>query len=203
MVKTLSKGVKTEGNKNQNGVSVIEKIPERNTTSRLYKHYSAHLPTSEVASYQTKGTTKYIQTRSDSNNSLAVLAPVKRPFLYTAIKNIYPIYKKVSFGTDKVEELQAIRNDFLNAMNDQGTVYVYIYFDGSAQYKTVLIDEFLFYTQITSHPDPWGSWNKNFKSYYTVKDIVSCNIPLHKFKSSRTGKVIENARRPLRVVDPQ
>jgi len=141
--------------------------------------------------------------KSNSKNNLAILAPVPRSFLNTAIRHIYPTHKKVSFGANKVEELQTIRNDFLNAMDNQGSVRVYIYVNGSAQYKSVLMDDFLFYNQITSHPDPWGSWNDNFKSYYTVKDIVSCNIALPKFKSFITGKVIENVRRPLRVIDPE
>lgn len=141
-------------------------------------------------------------TRSSVNENLAILAPVPRSFLNTAIRHIYPTYNKVSFGANKVEELKAIRNDFLNAIHNQESVRVYIYVDGSVQYKSVLIDEFLFYTNVTSHPDPWGSWNINFKSYYTVKDIVSCSIPLHNFKSFITHKVIENVRRPLRVIDP-
>jgi len=180
---------------------IMDKVNYNNSRAPLVMPLSQEV-TSEVTSYQTIRRTTGMLTRSNSNN-LAILAPVPRSFLNTAIRHIYPTHKKVSFGANKVEELQTIRNDFLNAIDNQGNVCVYIYVDGSAQYKSVLIDEFLFYTQTTSHPDPWGSWNDNFKSYYTVKDIVSCNIPLPKFKSFITGKVIENVRRPLRVIDPE
>jgi hypothetical protein len=133
---------------------------------------------------------------------LAILAPVPESFLRTAILQIYPTYRKVTFGANKVGEMQTIKNEFLQATKYQGDVHVYIYEGGYAQYKGILIDEFRFYNQVTAHPDPWGSWNISFKSYYTVKDIVGCNIPLNRFRSFLTGKIIENVRRPLRVIDP-
>ena len=115
---------------------------------------------------------------------------------------VYPVYKKVSFGANKVGELQTIRRDFLSALSFQNDVYVYIYEGGAVSYKATLIDEFLFYDKITSHPEPWGSWNINFCSYYTVIKITNCGLPLNKFKSFLTGKTIENVRRPLRVIEP-
>ena len=139
---------------------------------------------------------------STFSNKLAILAPVPESFLRTAINRIYPTYKKVTFGANKVGEMQTIRSEFLNAIKYQGIVYVYIYEGGYIQYKSILIDQFLFCNQTTTHPDPWGSWNISFKSYYTVKDINACNIPLNKFKSFLTGKVIEKVRRPLRVIEP-
>ena len=138
-----------------------------------------------------------------AGKKLAILAPVPESFLRTAVRQIFPTYKKVSFGANKVNEMLTIRQQFLTAKEYQGTVYAYFYVGGIAQYKSVLLDEFLFYSEITPHPQPWGSWNINFKSYYTVKDMEKCNIPLSNFKSFLTGKVIENVRRPLRVIDPQ
>ena len=139
---------------------------------------------------------------STFSNKLAILAPVPASFLRTAILQIYPTYRKVTFGANKVGEMQTIRNEFLMAIKYQGDVHVYIYEGGYIQYKSILIDQFRFYNQETTHPDPWGSWNISFKSYYTVKDINACNIPLNKFRSFLTGKVIENVRRPLRVIEP-
>lgn len=140
---------------------------------------------------------------STFSKKLAILAPVPESFLRTAIYQIYPIYRKVTFGANKEGEMQTIRGEFLKANKYQGDVHVYIYEGGYIQYKGILIDEFRFYNRITAHPDPWGSWNISFKSYYTVKDINRCNIPLNKFRSFLTGKIVENVRRPLRVVDPQ
>jgi len=138
-----------------------------------------------------------------TGKKFAILAPVRESFLRTAVLRIFPTYKKVSFGANKTNEMKTIREQFLTAKKYQDDVYVYIYVGGIAQYKSTLLDEFLFYSEITPHPQPWGAWNINFKSYYTVKDIEECNIPLSKFKSFLTSKVIENVRRPLRVVDPQ
>ena len=143
------------------------------------------------------------KSASTSGKKFAILAPVPESFLKTAVRQIFPTYKKVSFGANKVNEINTIRQQFLTAKKYQGDVCVYIYVGGIAQYKATLLDEFLFYSEITPHPQPRGSWNINFKSYYTVKDIEECNIPLSKFKSILTSKVIENVRRPLRVIDPQ
>ena len=137
-----------------------------------------------------------------SDKKLAILAPVPASFLRTAIYQIYPKYKKVSFGANKTGEMQIIRSEFLKAKKYQENVNIYIYEGGTIQYQGILIDEFLFYDKITQHPDRWGSWNINFSSYYTVTNINSCSIPLNKFKSFLTGKIIENVRRPLRVIDP-
>ena len=142
------------------------------------------------------------KSTSIAGKKLAILAPVPESFLNTAVRQIFPKYKKVSFGADKVNEMGTIRQQFLTAKEYQGDVYVYIYAVGIAQYKATLLDEFLFYSQITPHPQPWGEWNKNFKSYYTVKDIKKCNIPLSKFRLCSTGKVVENVRKPLKVIDP-
>lgn len=135
-------------------------------------------------------------------DKLAILAPVPASFLRTAVCWIYPTYKKVSFGANKAEEMKIIRNEFLSAVKYQGDVYVYIYEGGAIQYKGTLVDEFLFFNKITPHPDPWGSWNIDFKSYYTVININACSIPLSRFKSYLTWKTIENVRRPLRVLEP-
>jgi len=144
-----------------------------------------------------------ITSEASTGNKLAILAPVPKSYLRTAIQHIFPTYKKVSFGANKVNEMETIRQKFLTAKKYQDDVYVYIYVGGFARYKAALLDEFLFYNQITPHPQLWGSWNINFKSYYTVEDIEECNIPLSQFSSFLTGKVIENVRRPLRVIDPQ
>jgi len=144
-----------------------------------------------------------IISKASTGKKLAILAPVPESYLRTAVRQIFPTYKKVSFGANKVNEMETIRNQFLTARKYQDNVCVYIYVGGMAQYQSTLLDEFLFYNQITAHPQPWGSWNIAFKSYYTVKDIEECNIHLNKFSSFLTGKVIENVRRPLRVVDPQ
>ena len=141
--------------------------------------------------------------KSTYSKKLAILAPVPETFLRTAIYQIYPIYRKVSFGANKTGEMQIIRSEFLKAKKFQEAVNVYIYEGGTIQYQGILIDEFLFYDKITQNPDRWGSWNISFKSYYTVKDINGCNIPLNNFRSFLTGKIVENVRRPLRVVDPQ
>lgn len=140
---------------------------------------------------------------SISNQKLAILAPVPASFLRTAIHRIYPTYKKVSFGANKTGEMQIIRDEFLKAIQYQANVNVYIYEGGVIRYQGMLIDEFLLFDKITRHPNPWGSWNINFKSYYTITNIISCIIPLNKFKSFLTKKIIENVRRPLRVIDPQ
>lgn len=143
------------------------------------------------------------KSTSITGKKLVILAPVPESFLRTAVWQIFPTCKKVSFGANKANEMGTIRQQFLTATEYQGDVYVYIYAGGIAQYKAALLDEFLFYSETTPHPQPWGSWNINFKSYYTVKNIEECNIPLSKFRSYLTGKVIVNVRRPLRVIDPQ
>lgn len=91
-----------------------------------------------------------------SRNELAILAPVPRTFLNTAISYIYPTHKKVSFGANKIEEMQTIRNDYLKAKNYQENVFVYIYVNGRAQYRSVLVDEFLFYPSSSSSSRSMG-----------------------------------------------
>jgi hypothetical protein len=141
--------------------------------------------------------------KSSSKKKLAILAPVPESFLRTANDRIYPYHKKVSFGSDKIEYMRNIQTEFLISLKDQKDVYVYIYVNGRAKYKAVLIDEFLFYAKKTRHPDPWGWWNEDCKSYYTVKNIDDCTIPLNSFKSRKTSKVILKVERPLMVIDPQ
>lgn len=139
-----------------------------------------------------------------AGKKLAILAPVKKSYFDHAISQIFPIYKKVSFGTDKVNELKKTRELFLMAMEHQGNVYVYFYVGGAVQYKATLLDGFLFFNEITPHSERWGKWNKEFKSYYTVEDINPCSIPLSKFTLLSTNNVLKGVpERPLRVIDPQ
>lgn len=133
----------------------------------------------------------------------ALLAPVPKHYLTTAVNEIFPIYEKVSFGTDVTVEMQRVRDLFLLARKHYGSVNVYIYVDGMAQYKAILLDEFLFYDEKKRHPNDWGSWNIEFKNYYTVANIQKCEIPLGKFRLLKTGKLVEGVRKPLRVIDPE
>jgi len=123
------------------------------------------------------------ELQEDKNGRYAILAPVDPDYLIKAVDSVYPRYKKVSFGADNIGEMRIIRDEFLEATKSQGNVNVYIYRSGIIRCKAVLIDEFLFYNMITPHPDPWGSWNKKFFSYYTVNNLEGCFLPLNKFKS--------------------
>ncbi len=138
-----------------------------------------------------------------SNRKFAILAPVPESYMGTALSQIYPTHKKVSFGSNVVGEINTARNQFLTAKRYQGNVPVYFYVGGHIKLKATLLDEFLFYDEITPHPEPWGLWNIAFKSYYTVTDIEECDVPLSKFRSLKTGKVVEGVRKPLRVIDPE
>jgi len=141
---------------------------------------------------------------NSNSKKLAILAPVEMSYLKTAIYRVYPYHNKVAFGADKVNEMKIIRDDFLKAKKIQKDVNVYICASDSIKYKAILVDEFILDNQVKKrHPDPWGWWNKDFKSYYTVKNVKACNLPLNSFKSFQTDKIIEHVERPLKVIDPQ
>jgi hypothetical protein len=136
-------------------------------------------------------------------NKLALLAPVKESYLEQAIRDIYPQYEKVSFGSNmKRNEMNGIKAQYLTFVREQKVVYVYLFYKEYVRYRGVLIDEFRFYDEPTRHPDPWGSWNLIFQNYYTVKNIVPCEVPVTDFTNLGTkNKVSVSPHKPVRVID--
>lgn len=134
---------------------------------------------------------------------IGLLAPVKESFLERAVRDIYPQYGKVSFGSDmKKKEMSGIRDQYLAFVREQKVVYVYLFYQGWVRYRAALMDEFLFYDAPTEHPHPWGSWNLIFQNFYTVKDIVSYGVPVTDFTNLGTrNKIIASPHKPVRVVD--
>ena len=86
-------------------------------------------------------------------NKLGLLAPVKESFLERAVRDVYPQYGKVSFGSNMTKkEMLGIRGQYLDYVLEQSAVYVYLFYKEYVRYRGVLIDEFLFYDEPTRHP---------------------------------------------------
>ena len=137
-------------------------------------------------------------------NKLGLLAPVKESFLETAVRDVYPQYGKVSFGSNMTKkEMLGIRGQYLDYFRDQKAVYVYLFYKEYVRYRGELIDEFLFYDGPTKHTHPWGSWNLIFQNYYTVKEIVPCkDLPVTDFTNLGTKKRVSvSPHKPVRVID--
>lgn len=137
-------------------------------------------------------------------NKLGLLAPVKESFLERAIRDVYPLYGKVSFDSNITKnEMLGIRGKYLNYVREQKAVYVYLFYKEYVRYRGELLDEFLFYDEPTRHPHPWGSWNIVFQNYYTVKEIVPCeDLSVTEFTNLATGnRVTVSPHKPVRVID--
>jgi hypothetical protein len=138
------------------------------------------------------------QADNISKIKAGLLAPVKNSYLERAVRDIYPVHGKVSFGSDKKTEMIGIQKYVERNRN----VSVYLFYQGYTRYKAILINEFYFYADPKPHPKPWGSWNLPFKSYYTVTDIKEFVVPITDFMFFNNKKKVEYPPyRPLWIID--
>ncbi len=127
-----------------------------------------------------------------------ILAPVPESYLERAVRDVFPLYGKVSFGSDMSKtEMKNMRDNFYKFKS----VNVYLFYKNYTRYKAILIDEFYIYVDVKPHPKAWGSWNDNFKNYYTVTDIEECEIPITNFKHLSTKNQITACHRPCWIYD--
>jgi hypothetical protein len=139
------------------------------------------------------------QPRNVSKIRAGILAPVKESYLERAVRDIYPLYGKVSFGSDMSKtEMMGIKR-YIERFRD---VNVYLFYRNYTRYKAKLTNEFFIYVAPKTHPKPWGSWNLDFKNYYTVTDIKEFVIPITDFMFFNTkNKVVVSPHRPLWIID--
>ena len=142
------------------------------------------------------------QTKKLNNGNkikIALLAPVKESYLETAVRDIYPKYKKVSFGSNmKKGEMVNIQKYVKLHRN----INVYLFYQNFVRYKAILTDEFYIFSSTRIHPKPWGSWNDDFSSYYTVTNIKPFKRPVTDFTYSSTKNKIEfSPHKPSWVYD--
>ena len=142
---------------------------------------------------------KQINRTQNISNKISLIAPVKESYLEKAVRDIYPEYKKVSFGSDmKKGEMVNIQKYVELHRN----INVYFFYKNYVRYKAILIDEFYIFSSIRIHPKPWGSWNDCFSNYYTVINIKPFEIPITNFTYSSTKNKIEfSPRKPRWVFD--
>lgn len=128
----------------------------------------------------------------------ALLAPVPDFFLEKAVRDIYPVHGKVSFGSDMSKtEMLGIQK----YAEHHHEINVYLFYKNYVRYRSILINEFYIYANYTSHPKPWGSWNEIFKSYYTVIDIIKFEMPVADFTHASTENKIVFCPRPSWIID--
>jgi hypothetical protein len=131
---------------------------------------------------------------------IGLLAPVPNQYLERAVRDIYPVHGKVSFGSDKENEMRGIQQYVESTRNVN--VNVYLFYQYYTRYKAILINEFYFDADPETHSKPWVSWNLPFKSYYTVIDIVKYEVPVTDFTYFNTKKQVEYPpHRPLWIFD--
>jgi|GEM_PF-2747282 len=191
---------------NQRVLIKCEKCGASIRTDRLKKHLKKvhntlsviEIPKSNVPIAPKSAET--IRQPSSYRNKIipGILAPVPESYLETAVRDIFPLYGKVSFGSDMSKtEMKNIRDNFYKFKS----VNVYLFYKNYTRYKATLIDEFYIYVDAKPHPKPWGSWNDIFKNYYTVTDIKECEIPVTDFKHLNTENQITACHRPCWIYD--
>ncbi len=184
------------GDRLERHIKIVHNVKSVNTNSSVI---SIGTNTSIVLDKNTvNNNSKSIPVVNQKSIKAGLLAPVIESYLERAVRDIYPLYNKVSFGSDKKTEMIGVQKYVERNRN----VCVYLFYQGYTRYKAILINEFYFYADHKPHPKPWGSWNKDFKSYYTVTDIKECVVPITDFTFFNNKRKVEYPpHRPLWIID--
>jgi hypothetical protein len=187
---------------NISSVFPVTSIEQQPSIVRTKPSYNTVWPWTEKTGYTIVHPPKSSQQMNRTqnvSNKIALLAPVTESYLETAVRDIYPKYKKVSFGSNmKKGEMVNIQKYVELHRN----INVYLFYQNSVRYKAILTDEFYIFSSTRIHPKPWGSWNDDFSSYYTVTNIKPFEIPVTNFTYSSTKNKIEfSPHKPSWVFD--